>query len=264
MPCRTITIYPDGTITCGGDYSVSASATVPCIGVQRNFYPRGLVANPVDFQLAGPFESTGSASSRQWCTANIRNYTLQVRWAIQSDPPPIWDFQERDWNEEPGQAVGFAVSHIYDTSSWGLPENGPSLNGLLELPAYQVRVATHWSPYVRRTWEERRVEPIAFECGDDPACQTQQEACEELEPGADEPDEDCFDVQWEPVDTGWQVVDLTAYGYPTRYYQSQAVIDVSMPPADIPPVPVSLRQCGVVPVPVIEVQSLLNAPGTVP
>ena len=272
-PCENLIISSDGTVTCTGQYSVQATAQVPCLNVLRDPYPRGMVSFPNVFWIDGPYSATGTASSRQWCTANIRNYTLQVRWLYLPEPAPIWHFDERAWSSDPAQAAGAQVTHKFETSSFNLsgseycegpacdkPANGPSLNGKLELPSYQVRVATNWMAQVRRTWEERvRLGPITFSCASsDGACLALQAFCEQP---ANEFHDDCYLFEWRPVDTGWQTADLRDYGYPAPYYTSWAAQDQTMPPPGIPLVPLSERACGIIPVPIIETQSLLNAPG---
>ncbi len=262
-PCTTITITPSGEITCGGNFSVSASARVPCMTVLRDPYPRGLVSAPNVFWLNGPWSAIGSASSRAWCTPTIRNYTLQVGWQFLPGVPPAWFFDERSWSEEPPYAYGMAVTHTYQTSSWGLPETGPSLEGKLNLPAYQVRVGTAWQAMVRRSWEElERGDRRTFNCdAGDTECWELYAVCEV--PGTDLEDDQCYEWRWVARDTGWVPVDLTQYGYAQSYYLSWAAGDVSMPPPGVPAVPLSQRLCNV-PVPIIEAQALLNSPGNSP
>lgn len=262
-PCTTISISPSGEITCGGDFSVTASARVPCMTVLRDPYPRGLVSVPNIFWLNGPWSTMGSASSLAWCTPTIRNYTLQVGWQFFPAIPPTWFFDERSWSPEPQYSSGMGVMHTYQTSSWGLPENGPSLEGVLGLPAYQVRVGTAWQALIRRTWEEgERGNRLTFDCGaGETECQRLYAMCEE--PGTDSENDLCFEWNWVPHDTGWIPLDLTQYGYPHSYYVSWAAGDVTMPPPGIRVVPLGQRLCNV-PVPIIEAQALLNSPANQP
>lgn len=262
-PCTTISISPGGQITCGGDFSVSASSRVPCMTVLRDPYPRGIVSAPNVFWLNGPWSAIGSGSSRAWCTPTIRNYTLQVGWQFFPAVPPTWFFDDRAWSDEPVYASGMTVVHTYQTSSWGLPQNGPSLEGRLELPAYQVRVGTAWQALVRRTWEElERGARKVFSCGPgDTACWTVYALC--VQPGTDPENDQCYDWSWVFHDTGWLPLDLTRFGYPQPYYVSWAAGDVSMPPPEIAVVLLGQRPCNV-PVPVIEAQALLNSPANSP
>ncbi|MBN1267628.1 MAG: hypothetical protein JXA25_19205 [Anaerolineales bacterium] len=261
-PCETLSISRYGTLTCGGAYAVSASAQVPCVQVKRWPYPRGLVNLENTFEVARPYVSQrGVGQSAGWCSPGIRNYTLEVEWRMVGDVQPVWSFDEREWAEEPEYQRGFVVTHTYQTSSWAKPENGPSLEGKLELPAYQVELGTAWQPYLRRSWEERVRERKELDCS---GCGSSGE-CEELcskcgSDGTDREADACYEERWEARTTGWQAVDLRAYGYTESYYRSWLAGDISEPPEDIPSVPVEDRVCGSVPVPVIEVQVYLNAP----
>jgi hypothetical protein len=156
-----------------------------------------------------------------------------------------------------------AVTYTYQTSSWGLPENGPSLEGRLELPAYQVQVGTAWQPLVRRTWEELEMRSRrAFACEPgDTQCLELYAICEN--PATDPENDQCYDSLWVFHDTGWIPLDLTQFGYSTPYYVSSAASDVTMPPPGVALVPVSQRLCNV-PVPIIESQALLNSPANAP
>jgi hypothetical protein len=262
-PCTTITISPGGQISCGGNFSVTASASVPCMTVLRDPYPRGIVSAPNVFWLNGPWSAIGSASSREWCTPTIRNYTLQVGWQFYPAVEPTWFFDDRAWSEEPVSASGMTATHTFQTSSWGLPGNGPSLEGRLELPAYQVQVGTAWQALVRRTWEElERGSRKTFACeAGDVQCLELYALCEA--PATDPENYLCYEWFWVFHDTGWIPLDLTLFGYPQRYYVSSAAGDVTMPPPGVAVVPLSQRLCNV-PVPIIESQSLLNSPTNVP
>ena len=262
-PCTTISITPSGEVDCGSDFSLTASARVPCLTVLRDPYPRGIVSMPNIFWLNGPWSAMGSASSREWCTPDIRNYTLQVAWQFYPAITPVWSFDERDWADGSRTTAGMIVSHTYQTSSWGLPENGPSLDGRLELPAYQVQVGTAWQAMVRRMWEELvRGERKTFVCAeDDEQCWEMYALCKD--PGDDLENDDCFEWIWDSYDSGWIPIDLRRYGYPQSYFMSYAAGDVTMPPDGIPVVPLQQRLCNV-PVPIIESQALLNSPLNTP
>lgn len=262
-PCTTISISPGGQITCGGDFSVSASASVPCMTVLRDPYPRGIVSAPNVFWLNGPWSAIGSATSRAWCTPTIRNYTLQVGWQFYAAVPPTWFFDDRAWSDEAAFASGMTVAHTYQTSSWGLPENGPSVEGRLELPAYQVQTGTAWQALVRRTWEElERGARRTFACGvGDTECWDLYAICEN--PATDPENDQCYDWFWVSHDTGWIPLNLTQFGYPQPYYVSWAAGDVTMPPPEIAVVPLGQRVCNL-PVPIIEAQALLNSPANEP
>ena len=75
---------------------------------------------------------------------DIKNYRMGLRWRrIDIMPGPedpggapaiCWDWDEREWNVGrdygygpiPAMNCGKSVSHIYETSSWGKPRNGPN------------------------------------------------------------------------------------------------------------------------------------------
>jgi hypothetical protein len=109
-------------------------------------------------------------------------------------PPICWSFDEREWNE--GQDYGYGpigdsacgtqVTHVYDTSSWGKPHNGPrffnpedgcpswkehcceqvpSGDGEWDMAAYQVRVPTFWgAEWALEWWAWERVPGREWTC----------------------------------------------------------------------------------------------------
>jgi hypothetical protein len=270
QPCETITITPDGKVFCTGSFGVTASAQVPCVNVLRDPYPRGMVSMPVNFWAQGPWSAVGTASSQEWCSPDIRNFTLQVAWQARPDISPAWEFNDRDWSDEPAFASGTAVTHTFQTSSWGLPENGPSLEGQLELPAYQVRLYTAWQPFVQRWWDERR-EVFKYFCPgnswdyDDESILEEDQCCFAYLRRRDGEDVSipgiCYEDTWVRVTGGMVPIDLREFGYPNDYWLSPMAGDVSVPPVGVPMVPYDERLCNI-PVPVIEVQSLLLSPGS--
>lgn len=141
----------------------SVGATVPCMGVIREPYPRGLVTLPNTYTLTGPYTSEGAPT---FCPRpdvaypSIANASLKIVWEMRMDLAPVWDFDERPWNiarGAPNHAFGFVVQHVYDTASYNTfegdkPFNGPGLTGE-PLSAYQVNVTTMWTPYLVREWD---------------------------------------------------------------------------------------------------------------
>jgi hypothetical protein len=75
---------------------------------------------------------------------DIKDFRIGLRWRRidimpgpddPTGPPAIcWDWDEREWNigqdygygSVPAVTCGKSVSHIYETSSWGKPKNGPN------------------------------------------------------------------------------------------------------------------------------------------
>ena len=235
-------------IRCAGDYSVSASVSIPCPAMERSPYPRGIVAAPVQFTTA-PGGSTASDGSRDWCTPTIRNYTIGVGWD-QLPIPPMWSFGDRAWCPGPGAGLGWTVYHTYCAASYGLEENGPSLKGLMELPSYQVNVKTYWQPWVSESWEQWETTDLNCE-EDDEDCLDRQDDCDGFDRIGDD---ECGD--WMPRGSGKIVIDLRWFGFDFPYMERYGLVDVTQAPPPIPSVPPELRPCKI-PVPVIESQGLL-------
>ncbi|HEC36221.1 MAG TPA: hypothetical protein ENI39_06780 [Anaerolineae bacterium] len=142
---------------------------------------------------------------------DIRDYRIGLRWRrVRNDrpesndlgavPPVCWDFDEREWNVGADYGYGripamecgaTSVTHVYETSSWGKPHNGPrfippeeacsswtsacerrrepppsgmwdpchcceqvpSEEGEWNMPAYQVKVYTTWSAEWAVRWD---------------------------------------------------------------------------------------------------------------
>jgi hypothetical protein len=126
----------------------------------------------------------------------------------------------------PGEAVGWQVSHTYQTSSFNMygdgislssdkPAIGPSLNGI-PLPSYKVTVEVAWQLEVQRTWYTYR---------------------------------DQF------VQASWKAVDLREFGFDAPYLIVEGAHDLTPYPPGVPKV--ENPYC-IVPVPVIESQGLLS------
>ena len=246
---------------------------------------------------------------------DIRNYRIGLRWRrarwdqphpndIDGVPPVCWDFDEREWNV--GEDYGYGriqnevcwsneVTHIYETSSWGKPHNGPRFllpeeacrpaqrnTGCCEqvpdtwdLPAYQVRVYTTWAA----EWavEYERYERVGTDWSE---CQ-----CTDFDPSqypdvewrscGDPPEGICVGVYDDPQTEwwgkqrqvvydwvhhfeGWYPIDLRDYGSPTWYYTSYAVTTIGEGPWC--PGHQYTHTGDAVPVPVIEIQSVLRDP----
>ena len=250
---RNLTIK-EGIIICAGDYELSASASVPCPKVERQPYPRAIVNAPVVFQVSAS-GSSSQDSSRYWCEVNIRNYTIEVGWDL-IQITPTWYFDERPWSTEPNAAQGFSVYHTYNTSSEGLTPLGPSLQGNLELPAYQVSVTSYWQPYVIAKWEQWK--NFKFDCGEnDPACKQDKEYCSGLSRLAKIDNPVCG--YWRARSTGKLALNLMDFGYSEPYHIKTGAVDITKPPAGIPEIGPDERICKVF-VPVIESQGLISSP----
>ena len=175
---------------------------------------------------------------------------------------------------------GNPVTHIYETSSWGKPRNGPrflppaeacpswqancceQVPEVWDMPAYQVRVATFWSVQWKVEWEVYQQVGSAGEC----VCHggTGADQCEG-EPGLCVNDNEHWVWVLDPVydwvehEDGWHTLDIREHGGSTWYYTSWSVITTGAGPwcaweyGDPNP-------GDTVRVPVIEVQSVLRDP----
>jgi hypothetical protein len=103
---------------------------------------------------------TGAGGEPAPREGDVIAYRLGVRWrridvAPGSEDPTrapaiCWDWDEREWNigkdygygPISGMSCGKSVSHIYETSSWGKPKNGPNF-----IPAQDA--CSTWSPVGR-------------------------------------------------------------------------------------------------------------------
>ena len=269
----------DGTLTGNGCSPFSLSVTAPCLNVQRNPFPRGVVARENTFEV---FPQPGSAESGTEvcgspadCRAKgygeqVRNVNVSLRLAIEPGVSPVWGWDERTWNVRSQRSSeigwGWQSSHIYETSSFDIqdetcirqygegscrkPLNGPSLIAGEKLPAYQVTVSTPWKAFYKVDWEER-----TWECKCRPGTKADGNCCcdyvgppsahktEEWDWCKPESDGRC----WEGQSTGWQSIDLSRYTGGTWWMWSNRAKSVQQNVG-----------CGVIPVPIIEIQGLLD------
>ena len=261
-------------------YYIHAWAVVPPHRVQIRPFPRWLVAlegtmsltRSPDFSVTGGPEGAGLAEGFWSAGVNlplnldladpdpgdIRDYRIGVRWRMLRPferlfggnpvPESCWNFDEREWNIAGGYAApgacGDAVTHAYETSSWGKPENGgrfvhensgcarvPSEPGEWTLPAYQVRVPTYWTVewadewyvWAENGWEW---EDTCFYRAAPPIGQ-QWANCDGNGDGVNDPDYYRLarpKYEWVHQRVGWYPLDLRPYGYPQWYYESWAVV----------------------------------------
>ncbi|MEP7199285.1 MAG: hypothetical protein ABI874_05650 [Chloroflexota bacterium] len=249
-PCPIIISGNGIDISCGPYYNeISATADVPCMQVDRSPAPRGLVTVENMFWLTpgvgenGNYPQTWSDSC--WPIPNSPverkpyNYRIGVRWKRLTGMPPQWDFNERPWNVGRSGATdtGMMALHTYETASFGLPANGPSLEGEFNLPAYQVKAHSYWVAEWAQAWEY-----FTWECPEG------KERDDGFGPYCTVPEirvwRDAFD--------GWYPIDLTRYGNPTYYFDSTRV---ESPDARVIPSRVCLPY---IPVPMVESQSVIG------
>jgi hypothetical protein len=67
-----------------------------------------------------------------------------------------------------GTRSGGNISHIYETSSYGKPANGPSVDASRRDPAYQVQLTTLWNLAATFQYQEERQEERCFAANGDP------------------------------------------------------------------------------------------------
>jgi hypothetical protein len=273
-PCEDLN-WGAGGIQCLGEYGLNVSASVPCQRVGRIPYPRGMVIVPNRLWITADspawVESWSQTLDYNACLSYsiedgdraVRNYRIGLAWGRIGSMPPYWEV------EDAGTYQGWSVGGIvWERSSWGKPECGPGLHRGERLPAYRVHVYTYWQPYWRRIYERQRSE---VECVEDWRCSawgvcnaacdldgdgindegtaTEIRLCDTDSDGDGIPDDEC----WETVDSGWQPLDLRAFGYPTSYFVSTAA---GPAPTLLEPNP----DCSGVCVPVIEVQGVIRNP----
>lgn len=170
--------HPDGAgWSCSWNGVPVVSVTLPCPSVQRTPWPRGLVGVPIRFELTGagniPVASNSVSINPPTCDNRpIIGYRGTLSWMVENLGAAQWSMDERPWNigrtsndilsPIDGRPVsqsmlngdltirnerqGRVVTHIYETSSYDKPANGPGYPDLAQRqPAYQVSVRTQWT-----------------------------------------------------------------------------------------------------------------------
>jgi hypothetical protein len=229
IPFQDITIIPWQTITVVTNYyQIQVTMPYPSASVVREPWPRAIAGQPEHFTAtAVPVEA--ASDPIDGCTPDITHFQITIRLTPLKDAPPLWNFDDRPWSRQPLTGTGWEITHIFDTASYNLsgdgvsltsdkPAIGPSLDGSSQLPSYKVNLSLAWLVEANRTW---------------------------------------IDFHGLSHETGWQMVDLTQFGYDTPYLVTTGARDVTVPP---PGVPKQNLPAYVVPVPVVESQGILAAP----
>jgi hypothetical protein len=184
---------------CYKQFTLSATAPAPAVQVLYNPAPRSMVNLATEFRadrdlMPGDYVWSGTvddfdpdawhSTDAPWrkevkagggcpfprTTVQKRHHYQDFRIAVRlqrvgpdaeiDDPPPCWvrwDWDEREWGEPKSTCSdagsGPVAAHTWLTSSFGRPANGMSLSGVADLPAYQVGVETYWVPQARWEWE---------------------------------------------------------------------------------------------------------------
>ena len=175
-----------------------ASVNDPVPDVVRNPFPRGMVGVPNQLAITsscdGPTANGGVENSlkqgpKLTCeNSKLYGYRVNLSWscAVSGDLGATWTMNDRDWNlghtTDAGEVIennhsGNAIQHTYETSSYGLPANGPGPDIVTRQSAYQVVLQTNWQLSANF---ERKVEDDVTGCFDDDGkdvlpCYTQNE-----------------------------------------------------------------------------------------
>ena len=200
-------------------YDRALTLNIPCAAVERRPYPRALVGEPNQFEVLGGTYTDSVVIPT--CTPDIRNYKFSARVVPVPDMPPLWIFDERPFNipNRGNYAYGWVVQHIFETASYNVGGEKPRNGPSLTGDYLSAYQVEVTIPYLVQV------------------------------------SRDWDNYYGEHFSTGWETVPLTSFGHPVGYVIGEAK-DVTPPPPGAP----EMRDypC-VVPVPVIESQSLIAA-----
>lgn len=244
LPCADVN-FSQNSIQCTIGWDRRVSARVPPVPVTYSPYPRGVVYDPMQFTLPALIVQGWQCSSPldgwdpiAWAPADgFRKLTFCLRWKQvkypqpEQDPAPAWAewyWDERAWGEPKSDlSRRREAQHAYVTSSAEKPTNGVDAR-----PSYQVRVRTFWVVEWNETWE-RETTKCVYTGNPDDVCNGQPSARKE--------------TRWVPEGRDG-TVDLRFYGSP-HFYTDSTLVET----------PWGAR-LQVLPVPVIEVQGVIEKP----
>jgi hypothetical protein len=149
-----------GKWVCSFDGVPIVELTKPCPAVSHQPFPRSMVGIPNSFAIISGCNG-GSASNkvnfeeRSRCGKKVVAYSASVSAACAApDMGSAWTMDERAWNlghvSDGGAAIqgsrnGVTMQHIFETSSYDKPANGPGFPNMAERqPAYQITLRTQW------------------------------------------------------------------------------------------------------------------------
>jgi hypothetical protein len=207
-------------------WGVSVQVPYPCAGVTRTPYPRAIVGEPSYFTVTAD-TITASAEVSDVCTPDVESYLVEVRIVPIESISPVWVWDERSFSDNPTVSEGWTVSHTWDTSSYSLDGECEDLS--CDKPLWGPSLIGEWLPaykvnvYIAYQLEVRRT---------------------------------WTDWYGQVHDTGWEAIDLTTFGYNTSFLILSGARDVTIPQAGAM-APKEIYEC-IVPVPVIEAQSILS------
>ena len=240
---------------------------MPCPSVTRKPFPRAIVGQPVRLQIANACANLPNASGRvdvpppyDQCGDEIFAYEGQIGWMCSrpdlSDAE--WSMDERAWNVGHSNALGpisnqrsgTSATHVYETSSYDLAPNGPGFPNMAQRqPAYQVQLKTNYTlvgafKYHYRTREEQCFWG-ANQSGGRKQCHN---------PGACISDPNRANREDCQPDGSRATVIIS----PTRELPSFIIPDIAVTGAKTPQDGVNPNSCGVIAIPVISSQSVLQ------
>lgn len=284
---------------------------IPPADVVRNPWPRSLVGLPTRLCFVGASDAekfsddkarpcavdygTEYAADALPICSNMGpvgegtrvNYQIGAAWrrwtpakgAIYGFTPPYelgWLIPDRDFNGGDRRLFGRCVEHTFETSSWGLPANGPTWNPqcqerdcncdervtCYDMESYQVQLTTWWYPQYTFRYDElqctRREQSDCF-CRTEgapvgvpgaSACSNKPASCPATAWWGSI--ERCAAYQWRTITEPWQTYNLSRLGYQPVipwFLARQAGANPDMTPCSL-----FGPTGGSLPVPVIEVQ----------
>lgn len=207
-------------------WGASLQIPFPCASVTRSPYPRALTGEEAYFTVE-PVIVTAASEPIDTCTPDISQYQVHIRLVPDEDFQPIWYWDERNFSSEPSISEGWSVAHTWQTASYSL--DGACSDLSCDKPLWGPSLSGEWLP------AHKVNVTIAYDL---------------------QVKRTWIDWYGHEQGTGWESVDLREYGYNTSNLVLTGARDVTAPPAGaMAPYPLDL--C-LVPVPVIEAQSLLS------
>ncbi len=258
-------------------FYIDVSASIPPAAVLRNPWTRGMVGVPNCFWYQGANDlekwseekalpcsgidygarynsrryNCGGETGRVTEGAKV-NYQIGVAWRHwdQSDGPilghtPVdevaWVIKDREWNGGTQMRTGYEMCYTFETSSFGLGEDGPVWNpecqdrectcdervlSWLGEESYHVNVETWWWPEYSMRYDEYYCTDRETYCEHRPGWGTA--GCDDNGDGINDPDtverSVCKEWGWRNVQDAWEIYDLTQMGMGSPLVGSTAVV----------------------------------------
>ena len=273
---------PSGQWVCSWNDVDIVAVQTPCPIVQRNPWPRGLVGVPNRFEITGgcgeaPTASNSVSINPPTCDRRtIIGYRATLTWVC-SDPSfanARWTMDERSWNvghasadiQSPvdgrpvsqsmlngdltihDQRQGRTVTHIYETSSYDKPSNGPGYpNASQRQPGYQVRLRTTWTLVGNFQYQQRETVERCYDNSTPPqpvGCPPPREWCD-----AHSGDPNCRD------DINIRVTEIISPWHPGPVIQ---IPDIAVEGALTPQDAGQPLACGAISTPILQSQAVLK------